>query len=280
MTNAFLTRVDQLTQLRRSRIGFGLARIDRDVLDHLASASEFADIVLVGTSELEGIKGFEVILDKDPEKRIVSLLVKGEVEGIIRGTLDDFITRELYTAMTGVQFSVEPALIRTPRGEMFFITPVSNREGWQKDERLDLAVGAADFLKDWGLDPDIAVFAPARERTYYRTRTATDSVSLAINTHYEEANSIAEALCNKGFKARNWGIDLDKAATAGCNILVPVNGVVGNQIVRSILMCGGQILAAPCLGLPHCYEDNSRNEVDFIHHVRWLNAWINSRERP
>jgi predicted methyltransferase MtxX (methanogen marker protein 4) len=64
-----------------------------------------------------------------------------------------------------------------------------------------------------------------------------------------------------------------------CHIIVPQNGMVGNQIFRAVaLLGGGKIVIAPRIGLAHCYEDNSRKERDYETHVKWLVAWINRKK--
>ena len=53
--------------------------------------------------------------------------------------------------------------------------------------------------------------------------------------------------------------------------------MVGNQIFRVVLFCGGKVLSATRLGFSRPYEDNSRTEKDFEFHVKWLVALINKK---
>jgi hypothetical protein len=42
------------------------------------------------------------------------------------------------------------------------------------------------------------------------------------------------------------------------NIHVPINAIVGNQIFRTFVFCGGKVITATRIGLRRPYEDNSR----------------------
>ena len=163
-------------------------------------------------------------------------------------------------------------------GRQFLASPVSNKEGWTKEERRDIALGLAEFLTTWGVKPKIAIFAGTRHDTYARRKEVREGVTGTLNKTYEDAEWIVEQVSNEGFEAANMTIDLDKAIDEGYNVLVPVNGMVGNQVFRMLFADGGKILAAPCLSVSRPYEDNSRNEKDYAAHVRWLAAMINSKK--
>ena len=52
-----------------------------------------------------------------------------------------------------------------------------------------------------------------------------------------------------GYTTKNWAIDLNPAVEDGCNIMIPVNGLVGNQILERCYFIGARLLACPRLGL-------------------------------
>ena len=159
------------------------------------------------------------------------------------------------------------------------MTPGSNPEGWERKERLELAEKNAKFMKSLGVKPKIAVFTGERHETYPRRKHIRKGVIGILNKTYEDAEWIVVRLKEKGYEAKNWAIDLNPAIEAGCNLLIPVNGMVGNQIFRAMHICGAKILICPRLGLSRCYEDNSRTEKDYLPHIKWLVAWINSKRK-
>lgn len=275
----FSKRVKELAGKRKVRIAFGLAKPDKVLLASLKKVSKYAEIILVGPEAIKKVRGFEMIIDKEPEKRLASMLAHDEIEGIVRGTIDDFKTAEHYVKLTGEKINIGPAVMETLTGWQFFLSPGSNPEGWGKEEKLELASEIASFAKKWGMRPDIAVFASTRHETYKRKKNIRKGIVGVMNKTYEDAEWMVGKLKKLGFKAKNWSIDLDLAIENGANIIIPVNGMVGNQIFRAILVSGGKVLAGPRITSGRPYEDNSRNEKDFSFHVMWLAAWINSRKK-
>lgn len=273
----FNQKVDELVKLNKPRIAFGLKEPDKEILESLRISKQYADIVLVGPEAIKDVDGFEKVIDNKPEEKIASMLVNNEVEGILRGTIDDFTTYEAYQKLTGEKYTFCPALLEDPNGKQFFITAASNPEGWNKEERLEAAKHIAEFVKEWGIEPKIAVFTGRRHETYPRKKDIREGIDGILNKTYEDAEYIVTELKKEGLNAKNWAIDLNPAVEDGYNILVPVNGMVGNQMFRVLLFCGGKILSATRLGLSRPYEDNSRTEKDYEFHIKWLVAMINKK---
>ena len=276
---AFNQKINELIKLGRPKIAFGLKDPSKEILDSLKRGQKYADIILVGPEDVKKIQGFELIVENSPEEKIAAMLAKNEVDGIIRGTIDDFKAYEAYQKMTGERCTATPALLQDPFGRQFFISPASNPEGWEKEQRLLFASGVAEFLKQWNIEPKIAIFTGERHETYPRKRHIRDGVVGILNKTYEDAEWIVSELKKGEYEAKNWAIDLNPAVEAGYNIIVPVNGMIGNQIFRVLLFCGGKLLACPRIGLSRCYEETSRTEKDFEFHIKWLTAWINSRRK-
>ena len=274
----FNKKVEELLGLGKAKIAFGFKEPDKEILDSLEKSKKYADIILVGNKAIEDVKGFELIIDDQPEHRIAGMLAHDEVDGIIRGTIDDFTTYEHYEKLTGEKYTLGVALLEDPFGRQFFMTSASNPEGWEKEERLEKSIGTAEFVKQWGIEPKIAVFTGERHETYPRKKQMKEGVVGILNKTYEDAEWIVAELKKKGYEAKNWAIDLNPAVEDGYNVICPVNGMVANQMFRVLLFCGGKVLAATRLGLSRLYEDNSRTEKDYEFHVKWLVALVNKRK--
>lgn len=274
----FTQKVEELLKIGKPKIAVGLKEPNEEILDSLKKGKKYADITLVGPKEIKDVKGFELIVDNNPEEKIAGMLANDEVEGIIRGTIDDFKTVETYEKITGEKYDFCPGLMESHLGHQIFLGPISNPEGWEKEERLNIAEKIGDFVKEWGVKPRIAVFTGERHETYERKKDIKEGVVGTLNKTYEDAEWIVKKLKDKGFDAKNWAIDSNPAIEDGYNIIVPVNGMVGNQMFRVLLFCGGKILSATRLGFSRPYEDNSRTEKDFLFHVKWLVAMINKKK--
>jgi len=275
----FNQKVEQLAKLGKPKIAFGLKEPDKEILESLRKGQQYADIILVGPKAISGIEGFEKVIDEMPEEKLASMLVNDEVEGIIRGTIDDFTTVEAYERLSGEKYTFCPGLLEDPKGRQFFITAASNPEGWDKQERLEASINIANFVKEWGIEPKIAVLTGRRHETYPRKKDIKEGVDGILNKTYEDAEYIVGKLKEEGFNAKNWAIDLNPAIEAGSNVICPVNGMVGNQMFRVLLFSGGKILAATRLGFSRVYEDNSRTEKDFEFHIKWTVAMINKKKK-
>jgi len=274
----FSQKVEELASKGKVSIAFGLLKPDSEIQDSLRQMSNYADITLVGPEAIKDIKDFNIVVDSEPEKRIATMLVNGEFEGIIRGTIDDFKTQEVYEKLTGESAEIAPGILETSNGYQFILNPGSNPDGWDKNQKLNTILTIAKFCKEWEIEPNIAYFTGVRHETYKRKKDIKDGITEVLNKTYEDAEWLVSETIKAGYNAKNWSIDLDLAVKDGCNIIVPVNGLVGNQIFRTILFCGGRTLAGPRISCSRAYEDNSKNEKDYSFHVMWLAAWINSKK--
>jgi predicted methyltransferase MtxX (methanogen marker protein 4) len=273
--------IEKRARLKKPRIAFGLIESDKEILKSLKQGQKYADIVLVGPRKISKIKSFKKIISSKPEEKIVKMLINGEVEGIIRGTLDDFKTYETYCYLTGHNRikDVNPVLIKDFKGRYFFVCPVSNPEGWVKKEKERIIKEMNVFLQKLDIVPKIAVFSGTRPETYERKRQIRSGVIGFLNKTYEDAEQIVKDLKPKKINIVHYSIDMNKAVEDGCNLIVPINGMIGNQWAKAIfLLGGGEIIAAPKISLKHKYEDNSRSEKNFINHIKYLTFWINSNK--
>ena len=274
----FESRVEELAAKRKPKIGFGLGAVDQSVLDGLEKCKRWADITLVGPESIGAIDTFETIVSSDPESEIARLLVEGRFECIIRGTVDDFRTYEAYEKLMGETYPDSSiALFENNLKRRFFLACVSNPQDWSKEDRLVAARNYVRFAEEWQIPARVAVYTGVRHETYERKKEQTEGVVGILNKTYEDAEWIVAELKKDGLEAKNWAIDFDVALKEGYNIHVSVNGMVGNQMFRILTSCGGKILIGTRFGLPHCYEDNSRNETEWEFHVKWLAALINKK---
>lgn len=270
--------VEKLSNKKKAKIAVGLNEYDKEIIESLYRSEQYASFVLVGTDKIKDIKDFSVVIDENPEQKIIDMLINEEVDGVLRGTIDDFKTLEAYIASTGKTYSEDsPVIMQDAAGHRFFLSPMSNTQGWEKEERLKIAHGLAIFAKEWGINVKIAILTGVRHGTYERKKDTKDGVVGTLNKTYEDAEWIVNKLKDSNLEVKNYSVDLDIAVKDGYTIIVPVNGMVGNQIFRAILLSGGKLLTATYFGLDHYIEDNSRNEKDLDFHIKWLVALINKK---
>lgn len=266
----------------KPKIGFGLKEKNEEIINSLEKAQDCAEVIIVGPTELGEVEGFECVLVDNPEERLAKMLVDGEIDGIVRGTIDDFKTFEAYTGLVGKEKTakmINPVFLEDAYGRQFFLEPASNPEGWTKEEKIKIVEGIIEFMKEFGMTPKIGLLAGVRHDSYQRRKEIKEGVVGILNKTYEDAEEVAKHFKDKGYEAKNYAIDLSVAMEEGCNIVIASNGMVGNQIFRALcLIGGGKMLIAPRLNLPHPYEDNSRQEKDYSYHIKYAAAWANSKK--
>ena len=270
-------------KLGKPKIGFGLKEPNKEILKSLAKSKKYAEIILVGPKDISNVKGFQKIISEEPEKELAKILFNEEVEGIIRGTIDDFKTFEAYSALIGKEKTkemIELGLMKDFYGRQFFVSQGSNPFGWTKEEKIKDCEGIIKFMKaELRMKPKIGFITGVRHETYARKKEIKEGVQGILNQTYEDADFIVDYFAKKGINAKNYAIEIETALKEECNIIVPPNGMVGNQIFRTLaFLGGGSLLTGSRANLPHPYEDNSRGETDFETHIRWLVAWINGRK--
>jgi len=85
MDSIFVRSLQELARSRHARIGIGIWNADAELIASLQSATEYADLLLVGEPGCDC--PFDFIPAKEPWKELVRLLAADEIEGAVRGNL-------------------------------------------------------------------------------------------------------------------------------------------------------------------------------------------------
>ena len=129
-------RIDELAERRRVRIGVGLVNPDPKLIAELEGCARHADIVVVSPPTIELPGAWDVRTATQPEESLASMLVGGQVEGLLRGTLDGAKTIEAYMLASGDRDPTCPGLIEDASGRQFFLSAISNSNGFTEEQRL------------------------------------------------------------------------------------------------------------------------------------------------
>jgi len=269
--------VEEQLKLGRPKIAFGIKESNSVIEESLRRGEKYADLVLVSKQE---IPGFKTVVSENPEYKIIDMLLDGEVDGIVRGTIDDFGAFYHYCKKTGFIKNkvINPGLMETPEVDtpsgkkkyQFFISPGSNPEGWEVEEKIYLTEGIAEFMRTLGWEPKIGFFTSVRPGSIGKNPK--------MDQTWHDAEKCVQYFKEKGYNAINYNIESNTAIEDGANLIVPANGMIGNQMFRMVLVSGGKCIICPRINLPHIYEDTSRTEKDFEWHIKYAAAWANSKK--
>ncbi len=221
-----------------------------------ANLEQVANVVLVGEIPPKNSTA-EFIQTKTPEEMIITLLLDGKVDGIVRGSLSSskFLTILKKRFVKDVLYRL--ALLETFEKHQFFFAPVGIDECKNAREKLTFVQEGARLLKKLNIDPKIAILSGGREEDKGRGKDITSSI--------EEANEVVElAKRNEIHAIKNYNILIEDAIKDKANLIIGPEGIAGNLIYRTLIHLGaGKSHGAIYLGLDKPVIDTSRVGPEF-----------------
>jgi putative methanogen marker protein 4 len=234
-----------------ARVALGIGSISPGLLQSAAAAEEFAEVVLVGNSQM--IKktgtGLEVIHSDQPSKTLIDLLDSHEVDAAVRGTLSATSTLTYLKQVTGQNNLFRISLLETPDKIAFFFAPVGIDEGVTREGKLEFIRRGVKHIRRFGIEPRVAVLSGGRLEDRGR--------NLVVDKTMDDAEYVAKKARAQGYDARHFGILIEDAIKDADFILAP-DGISGNLIYRTmVLVAGGYGYGAPVL-MDKVFVDTSR----------------------
>ena len=236
--------------------------------------------IAIGVGDNENIiQACHIFKDKHPKTNIKLIY---EDEDLVKSVLNDNIDaviRGSLPASTIIQELKEeyPNLTRATyvcgKKYEFLLTPVGIDEGETVKEKFEIVKYCAEFLKQVGKKPKIAVLAQGREDDFNRG----DEVSKSINESRELTQLIEEELNED---VTNYYILIEKAIDDKCNIIIPPNGRIGNIIFRTLILLNSwPSHGAISFGMDKIYIDTSRDQSiqGYIRSLNLANELINNK---
>ena len=249
MNSVFMRYLQESARARHARIGIGIWNADAELIASLQSATEYADLLLVGDPCCDC--ALDYVASKEPWKELVRLLAAGEIEGAVRGNLP--AGRTMRALAEQFQIRVRRLALLELSGWAFLLGPVGIDEGESMPDRLELLLGGAKFLQSMGVVPQAAVLSGGRMEDMGRCERVDRSLL--------EGELIAARAKEAGLLACHKGILIESCR--GDDIVIAPEGVSGNLIFRTLLLlCGGQSYGAPVL-MDHIFVDSSRARGSF-----------------
>ncbi|RLF23151.1 MAG: hypothetical protein DRJ68_00410 [Thermoprotei archaeon] len=259
-------------------IGIGLEREDypekvcRDV--QRAVESGVAEVRVVGDKEaIERARrvysDINAVTSRYPETELVNMLVNGEVDAVVRGTLSARkVIAELKRAYT-LERLHRIGMLETYSHEAFFFAPVGIDEGNDLHDKVKLVEGGLRLHRALGLTPIVAVLSGGRIEDYGR--------SSEVDEMMDQAEELVKQVRERfGVEAYHQGILIEDAVKRATLIIAP-NGIVGNIVFRVLtLIGGGGAFGAPVVDLlPRVFVDVSRAMSNYFDSIALSAALAN-----
>jgi putative methanogen marker protein 4 len=265
MDSIFIRSLEERAKSRHARIGIGIWNADAELIASLQSATEYADLLLVGDPCCDC--ALDYVASKEPWKELVGLLAAGEIEGAVRGNLP--AGRTMRALAEQFQIRVRRLALLELSGWAFLLGPVGIDEGESMADRLELLLGGAKFLQGMGVLPKAAVLSGGRMEDMGRCERVDRSLA--------EGELIAARAQGAGLQARHKGILIESCR--GDDIVIAPDGICGNLIFRTLLLlCKAQSYGAPVL-MDQIFVDSSRARGSFDGPVMLASAMAGMREK-
>ena len=218
--------------------------------------------IIKASNELNEIDDLEITLVKT-EDELIEAFKNLEIDAVIRGSLK---ASKVIKAIK--EFKSDKTINRTTYE--FLLAPVGIDEGKNIEEKIILAVQAANFIQYLGKKPKIAVLAEGRKDDLGRSERIDESLissdeltNRLIETFKELDNFDNDSdEISKNYSIKNYYILLEQAIEDGYNIILANDGIFGNIMFRTlVLLDKWPSYGAVTLGIEEIFIDTSRDQT-------------------
>ena len=230
--------------------------------------------IIKASNELKDIEDLNITLVKT-EEELIDAFKDPEVHATLRGSLkaskiiksikelkpDCKINRTTYINTSDDE--------RFSKDYEFLLAPVGIDEGKNIEEKVELAVQAANFLQYLGKMPKIAILAEGRKDDLGRSERIDESLlssqeltNLLTDTFKELDNFDNDSEdISKNYSIKNYYILLEQAIEDEYNVILANDGIFGNIMFRTlVLLDKWPSYGAVTLGIDEIFIDTSRDQ--------------------
>ena len=231
--------------------------------------------IIKASKELNEIDDLEISLVKT-EDELIEAFKNPEIDAVIRGSLKASKVIKSIKEFKSDKTINRTTYINTEDDESFskdyefLLAPVGIDEGKNIEEKIILAVQAANFIQYLGKMPKIAVLAEGRKDDLGRSERIDESLisseeltNRLIETFKELDNFDNDSYeISKNYSIKNYYILLEQAIEDGYNILLANDGIFGNIMFRTlVLLDKWPSYGAVTLGIEEIFIDTSRDQT-------------------
>jgi len=229
---SILSEIEKKARSNHARVGLGIGKISEKMVKSAGAACDYADVVLVGDEKKIKATGthLEIIHSLEPEKKLVELLVHGEIDGAVRGTLSATKTLSELKKSLNISKLYRVALLETADGKPFFLAPVGIDEGNSIEDKIELIKRGVKHFKRLGIETKVGILSGGR----FEDRGRDEHVDRTL----DDAEIVTERACNMGINAKNYSILIEDAVEEA-NFIIAPDGISGNLIFRTLVFLGG-----------------------------------------
>ncbi len=228
----FISEIRRKAGINRARIGLGVGEFPEGLIKSAEEAGKYATVVLVGDEKKLRATStrLEIIHSNEPSSKLVELLVAGEIDGAVRGTLSATKTLSMLKKKLGVGKLSRIALLETADGTPFFFAPVGIDEGNSVDDKIELVKRGVGYIELLGIRAKVGILSGGRFEDKGRGER--------VDRTLEDAQILTKKLNDTGIDAKNYSILIEDAIKEA-NFIVAPDGISGNLVFRTLVFLGG-----------------------------------------
>ena len=231
--------------------------------------------IIKASNELNEIDDLEITLVKT-EDELIEAFKNPEIDAVIRGSLKASKVIKAIKEFKSDKTINRTTYINTEDDENFsnnyefLLAPVGIDEGKNIEEKVTLAIQAANFIQYLGKMPKIAVLAEGRKDDLGRS----DRIDESLISSEELTNRLMETFKEldnfdndsddiyKNYSIKNYYFLLEQAIEDGYNIILANDGIFGNIMFRTlVLLDKWPSYGAVTLGIDEIFIDTSRDQT-------------------
>ena len=230
--------------------------------------------IIKASNELKEIEDLNITLVKT-EDELIEAFKNPEVHATLRGSLKaSKIIKSIKELKPDCKIN-RTTYINTSDDEgfskdyEFLLAPVGIDEGKNIEEKVELAIQAANFLQYLGKMPKIAILAEGRKDDLGRSERIDESLLSSQKLTYVLIETFKELDnfdngskdISKNYSIKNYYILLEQAIEDGYNIILANDGIFGNIMFRTlVLLDKWPSYGAVTLGIDEIFIDTSRDQ--------------------
>ncbi len=218
----------------------------------------YGDVILVSEKKSKDI---DTIVSDNPCLTLVDLLVKGEVEGAVRGSLP--ATHTLSCLKKHYPKILRMAFLGTYDDRYFLIAPVGIDEGRTLRQKLEFAEFGIKLAEKLKIKPKVGILSGGRHQDLGRDERVDKTLT--------EGEYLTNILKDK-IDCKHYEILIEDAVKEA-NIIIAPDGVTGNLIFRTlVLLGGGKGFGAPVVNIDKVFIDTSRVSPNYENAIALASA--------
>ena len=240
MNLKIIDTIKTIVKDRKNKIAIGIGAnkqyIERiNKITSIIKKNEEVEILLVCDNKLKNLQnefneGIQIIWDNNPSQKLIKMLLNGQIDGIVRGTIGSSPFLIEIKKSFHINKLSRIALLEDAKGRDFLFVPVGIDEAKSIEEKVFFIKNGYNLLEKLGIKPKVAILSGGRASDLGRDEVVDKSI--------KEAEKVIDILKKASFENIFHSEILIENAIEKANFIIAPDGSSGNLIYRTLVHLG------------------------------------------